>query len=48
MIRLLTEEVSNKDKKISDNETIIQRMEKREKEKEKRDSEKSKEMEKIK
>ena len=47
-IRLLTEEISNKDKKISDNETIIERMARREKEMEKRDSEKSKEMEKIK
>ena len=47
-IRLLTEELLNKDKKISDNETIIERMERKEKEMEKRDSEKSKEMEKVK
>ena len=46
-IRLLTEELLNKDKKISDNETIIERMERKEKEMEKRDSEKSKEMEKV-
>ena len=47
-IRLLTEELLNKDKKISDNETIIERMERKEKEMEKHDSEKSKEMEKVK
>ena len=47
-IRLLTEELLNKDKKISDNETIIERMERKEKEMEKRDSKKSKEMEKVK
>ena len=45
---MLTEEISNKDKKLSDNETIIDRMARREKEMEKRGSEKSKEMEKIK
>ena len=31
-IRLLTEEISNKDKKLSDNETTIDRMARREKE----------------
>ena len=45
---LLTKEISNKNKKLSDNEKTIDRMAKREKEMEKRDSEKSKEMEKIK
>ena len=47
-IQLLTEELLNKDKKISDNETIIERMERKEKEMGKRDSKKSKEMEKVK
>ena len=48
MMRLLTKEISNKNKKLSCNEKTIDRMAKREKEMEKRDSEKSKDMEKIK
>ena len=44
-MRLLTKEISNNSKKLSDNEKTIDRMAKRKKEMEKCDSEKSKEME---
>ena len=45
-IRLLTKEISDKDKKISEKEKTIDRMAESEKKMEKRDSEKSKETEK--